>query len=166
MLQCQYCGYSTKRADNLNRHMRVEHSNLKMAQSIVQDIINAVVLLADEEFQDDDGLNLAEITGGDLEDVLSDEAGQDEEYPIVRARNLRVAAIHDEFRRLHPSFEQELRDLAVTKKKKKEKKKSPSSEVDTRKSARNKGNKGMLIKLVVRREEGKKGGTSLAQRCA
>ena len=43
----------------------------------------------------------------------------------------------------------------VTKKKKKEKKKYPSSEVDTRKSARNKGNKGMLIKLVVRREEGR-----------
>ena len=149
MLQCQYCGYSTKRADNLNRHMRVEHSNLKMAQSIVQDIINAVVLLADDEFQDDDGLDLAEITGSDLEDVLSDKAGQDEEYPIVRARNLRVAAIHDEFRRLHPSFEQELRDLAVTKKKQKEKKKSPSSEVDTRKSARNKGMAGDILGDIV-----------------
>ena len=68
------------------------------------------------------------------QDEVEDE--NEEVSPYVRARDERVASIQAEFRRLYPSFGQEVRDLGLVMKKRKNPKKTSSVVAISRRSSR------------------------------
>ena len=120
-LTCPHCfKYTTNRNDNLLRHIRTEHSNFKMVRSLVDEVLSNVVVPSAEEFEEQ----------GEVENET------EEVSPYVRARDERVASIQVEFRRLYPSFGQEVGDLGLIKKKRKNPKKTSSVVAISRRSSR------------------------------
>jgi hypothetical protein len=74
-----------------------------MVRSLLEEVLSNAVVPSPEEF----------------EEQVEDEDETEEVSPHVKARDERVAAIQAEFRRLYPSFGQDVRDLGLTKKKRK-----------------------------------------------
>ena len=106
-LKCPHCDYSSKRKDNLTRHVRIEHNNVKMVKSLLNDVVETA-MMEKVSVQDE----------SELED-------QDAKVsPYLQARNERVAEIQAEFRRRYPEFGQEVRDLGISRKRRAPRKKS------------------------------------------
>ena len=126
-MSCPDCDYFTDRRDNLTRHISVEHSNKKMVESMLEEILIGVTTSVAIPCVD-----ATAATGGDVADGVS----VDEESPYLRMRNARVAEIQKEFQMLFPTFGEEVSGLRVKPKKKKKKKNANKLVTSCRKSSR------------------------------
>ena len=103
ILCCEFCSHKTARKDNMERHIKSKHASEMIVSSVLNDIISTL--------------------GEKYEDKKEDnemEAPDDDNLSLYeRIRNQRVAAVQAEFKRLFPSFENEVLGLKVSRKKRK-----------------------------------------------
>ena len=139
---CSRCTFKTNRNETLMRHMQSKHQGFLIAKSVIDDLLSEVVQINDEVS--------CGVATSILETVLSDVvAGSNnpdqfqmeasdlvyQETDYVKDRNERVASILAEFRRLYPTFQEEVRGLRSVKQVKK-RPKAIRSQVIQRKSKR------------------------------
>ena len=122
---CHSCDYKTHRKDNMIRHMESQHSNLNMISSLLSDLIWHLDLEEDMGENLDEENHVENDGQDDQVEILVEESpvtregsdssdGQDEDIsPYLRARNEHVAFVQAEFRKLYPTFGQEVLELKV-----------------------------------------------------
>ena len=118
-LSCQFCAYKSDRADNIARHEKLNHSSSGMVTSLVLDIVYEALEVTAVEMD-----NTEKNSGQDQVEESVNEEREVSDYEKIR--NLRIAEREAEFRRLFPTFDNDVRSLKVAKKARKKKTKSPS----------------------------------------
>ena len=148
--KCPYCRFQTNRGETRSRHVQKKHRSVKIVSAIldelldeilsneplnvVSSVLDNVLCAVDEEVHD----SLQEVDMNESRpssDIASSDSESEEEMSY---RDAQVAYIRAEFRRLYPSFDDEVRALreAPSKRKKKAKKQNPLPVMPCRSSSR------------------------------
>ena len=109
IFRCKYCDHKTKRKHCLDRHVRKQHRIQAIAASLLQELLNSIIVSCDDSSENDKVLS-PNSAGEVHEDVAVEEISEYE-----KIRNAIVAEREAEFRRLYPTFDQDLLALKGTK---------------------------------------------------
>ena len=120
---CKRCDFKTNRHETLIRHAFSKHKSFWIVENILSEMIEAAVENVKKACYD----TAVDILDEILVDALDASKAQGEdtngsstyEDEYLRIRDAHVAAIQAEFRRLYPTFTEELKSLRVNKKSRK-----------------------------------------------